>query len=211
MSIFEAYDSEFSSINQEIIRSISDLKDNIGDADKANSSIRLIEGLFSQSNDLIKQMELEARSNDQATRKVLNEKVNLYKKSSLSVKQDFNKTKLQVEKDELLHNNSKTCEQRQRLMDTNDRMSRQDEMISNAHRTVNETEEVGMEITAELARNREKIESSRAKANEFAGITDSARRMIGSMGRRDLRNRFIIFGVAGALIVLISVTIYATS
>ena len=43
------------------------------------------------------------------------------------------------------------------------RLSRQNEMISNAHRSVSETEEVGLEITAELARNREKIESSRAK------------------------------------------------
>ncbi len=43
------------------------------------------------------------------------------------------------------------------------RIGRQNEMISNAHRSVLETEEVGMEITSELARNREKIESSRAK------------------------------------------------
>lgn len=43
------------------------------------------------------------------------------------------------------------------------RLRRQNELIGNAHRMVSETEEVGMEITAELARNREKIESSRAK------------------------------------------------
>jgi len=43
------------------------------------------------------------------------------------------------------------------------RIGRQNEMISNAHRSVLETEEMGMEITSELARNREKIESSRAK------------------------------------------------
>lgn len=43
------------------------------------------------------------------------------------------------------------------------RIDRQNDLISNAHRSVSETEEVGMEITAELARNREKIESSRAK------------------------------------------------
>lgn len=36
-------------------------------------------------------------------------------------------------------------------------------MISNAHRTVLETELVGLEITAELARNRATIESSRDK------------------------------------------------
>jgi hypothetical protein len=43
------------------------------------------------------------------------------------------------------------------------RLSRQNEMIQNATRTVAETEEVGLEITQELARNREKIESSRAR------------------------------------------------
>lgn len=45
------------------------------------------------------------------------------------------------------------------------RIGRQNEMISNAHRSVLESEEVGMEITSELARNREKIESSRAKVH----------------------------------------------
>ncbi len=43
------------------------------------------------------------------------------------------------------------------------RIARQNEVIANATRTVAETEEVGLEITSELARNREKIESSRAK------------------------------------------------
>ena len=44
-----------------------------------------------------------------------------------------------------------------------DRLARQNELIANATRTVAETEEVGLEITTELARNREKIESSHAK------------------------------------------------
>lgn len=43
-------------------------------------------------------------------------------------------------------------------------------MIQNATRTVAETEEVGEEITAELARNREKINSSRAKVLLFLHI-----------------------------------------
>jgi len=38
-------------------------------------------------------------------------------------------------------------------------------MILNAQRTVAETEEVGIEITNELARNREKIDSSRARVS----------------------------------------------
>ena len=47
------------------------------------------------------------------------------------------------------------------------RIHRQNEMIANAHRTVAETEEVGMEITSELARNREKIEGARSKVSVF--------------------------------------------
>lgn len=43
------------------------------------------------------------------------------------------------------------------------RLSRQNEMIANAHRTVAETEDVAAEITTELARNRQTIMSSRAK------------------------------------------------
>ena len=44
-----------------------------------------------------------------------------------------------------------------------------------------------MEITSELARNREKIQSSRQKTSEFSSITDSARKVLGSMARRDVR------------------------
>ena len=43
------------------------------------------------------------------------------------------------------------------------RLDRQNEAILNATRTVAETEEVGIEITNELARNREKIETGRSR------------------------------------------------
>lgn len=43
------------------------------------------------------------------------------------------------------------------------RLARQNEKIMNAHRTVAETEDVANEITEELGRNREKIESSHGK------------------------------------------------
>lgn len=60
----------------------------------------------------------------------------------------------------------------------NNRIGRQNDLISNAHRTVSETEEVGMEITAELARNREKIESSRAKVCVCVCVAILAVRMV---------------------------------
>lgn len=91
-----------------------------------------------------------------------------------------------------------------------DRLLRQNEMIENAHRTVLETEEVGMEITTELQRNREKIQSSRAKAAEFVGVTDTARRMLASMNRRENRIKMMMVFLTCVLIVAIIITVYYT-
>lgn len=158
-SLFDAYDQEFTSISQDINKNINELKLASGGA--SGGTIRHIENLLSQAQDLIKQMEVEVRSLDPATKKVLNEKLQQYKKSTSSLKSDFERAKEQAQRSSLI--GDKSIEQRQRLLDTNDKLSRQNEMIANAHRTVAETEDVAAEITTELARNREKILSSRAK------------------------------------------------
>jgi vesicle transport through interaction with t-SNAREs 1 len=160
MSIFDAYDAEFTSISQEINRNINELRHNTT-SDSSGNLIKHIDALFVQSNDLIKQMEVEVRGHDPATKKVLGEKVVSYKKSNNSLKSDFERVKEQAQRSSLVGN--KSIEQRQRLLDANDKLARQNELIANAQRTVAETEEVGMEITSELTRNREKIQSSRAK------------------------------------------------
>jgi hypothetical protein len=42
---------------------------------------------------------------------------------------------------------------------------------------------VGIEIISELARNKEKIQSSQAKVHEVSGITDSAGKILKSMSK----------------------------
>jgi len=92
MSIFDAYNTEFQSIQEEIKKNIYDLKlfiktTNLNDMSnkndlKSSNMLKIIEALFSQSNELIKQMELEVRSHDIATKKKLNEKLLSYKSST---------------------------------------------------------------------------------------------------------------------------------
>lgn len=120
MSIFEAYDTEFSALKQEIVKSISEFRDSGEDKEKSVALRKLIDGLLSQSSDLIKQMEIEARSSEAASRKVLNERVSQYKKATQALKSDFQNTQAQFEKAALV-GVSKSMEQRQRLLDTNDR------------------------------------------------------------------------------------------
>lgn len=165
MSIFDAYNAEYASLSQEINKNLGELKNMSKGHEKSGSLIKLIDGLFSQATDLIKQMEVEVRSQDPATRKMLNEKVMQYKKSNQSLRIDFDRAREQVNRSALIGDRSGA--DRQRLMDTNDKISRQNDMIANATRTVAETEEIGMEITTELQRNREKIDSSREKVRKL--------------------------------------------
>ena len=92
------------------------------DPEKAANTCRHVEALFAQAGDLIKQMEVEVRSNDAATRKVLQEKVAGYKKSMTSMKADYNAAKDQSDRESLLGGSAgKSMEQRQRLLDTNEK------------------------------------------------------------------------------------------
>ncbi len=141
MSIFDAYDQEFNSLCQEIAKNISELKGySTSDADKSSGLIRQCDGLLSQASDLIKQMEVEIRSHDPATRKALIDKVNGYKKSLLKHRSDFERGKEQAQRSSLI--GDKSIEHRQKYLDANDKLARQNDMIANSLRTVAETEEV---------------------------------------------------------------------
>lgn len=118
MSIFDAYDQEFRALSQDINKNLSELK-NESNKDRTGVTVRLVEGLLSQCGDLIKQMEVEVRSHDPATRKLLNEKVLNYKKSLSGMKSDFERIREQATRSELI--GSKSGEQRQRLLDANEK------------------------------------------------------------------------------------------
>lgn len=173
MSIFDAYNQEFASLSADISKNISEYKSSPSGGDKAANIDRHLDALFSQATDLVKQMEVEVRSLDAASRKVLSDKVvgNIlflyssialnhrlpiyslhklsyhyfphlgYKKSLASMKTDFQSVKERAEREQLVGGvGGKSLEQRQRLLDTNDKLNRQNDVILNATRTVAETE-----------------------------------------------------------------------
>ena len=119
-SIFDAYDQEFSNLSREIQKNVNELKASQSAEESDNSSsIRLIEGLLSQANDLVKQMNVELRSQDPATRKILSEKVSQYMKSLQSTKSDFERAREQSQRSTLI--GEKSSADRQRLLNTNDK------------------------------------------------------------------------------------------
>eukprot|EP00596_Hydrurales_sp_CCMP1899_P007524 CAMPEP_0119039074 /NCGR_PEP_ID=MMETSP1177-20130426/8383_1 /TAXON_ID=2985 /ORGANISM="Ochromonas sp, Strain CCMP1899" /LENGTH=185 /DNA_ID=CAMNT_0007002503 /DNA_START=153 /DNA_END=710 /DNA_ORIENTATION=- len=182
MSIFDAYNEEFNSLCQEMTKSFSELKEcPNSDPDKARGLIRQCDSLLSGTGDLIKQMELEIRSYDASKRAMLVEKVNEYKKLLMRFRSDFERAKEQAQRSSLI--GDKSIQSRIKYLDVNEKVMRQDELIARAQRSAAETEEVGTEIISELARNREKIESSKDKVHDISGITDHASKMLRSMSK----------------------------
>ncbi len=79
-----------------------------------------MEALLSQAGELIKQMDIEVRSQDPATRKVLSDKVSQYKKSLASLKGDFETAREDADKSTLM-TGTKSGDQRQRMLNANDK------------------------------------------------------------------------------------------
>jgi len=65
-----------------------------------------------------------------------------------------------------------------------------------------------MGISSELGRNREKIESAHSKVKEVGALTNTARRIVHSMGKREIQQRVIMYGVALVILVAIGVVVY---
>jgi vesicle transport through interaction with t-SNAREs protein 1 len=80
---------------------------------------RHIEALLAQASELIKQMNVEVRSHDLATRKVLTDKVGTYSKSLTQLRGDYERAKETSQRSELI--GDKSTADRQRLLHTNDK------------------------------------------------------------------------------------------
>ena len=90
MSIIDAYSEDFNAKCQEISSSISELKEcSNADRDKVSSLVRCTDNILTQADQLIKQMELEVRSQDASTKMALTEKMRLYKDTLRSHRSDF--------------------------------------------------------------------------------------------------------------------------
>lgn len=81
--------------------------------------MREVEAGLAQAKDLFKQMEVEARSQDAATRKMLQERIAQCKRTEASLQADYARAKEQLQKSALIGGKSES--QRQRLLSTNEK------------------------------------------------------------------------------------------
>jgi len=178
MDVIDSYEEELKDLFSQIDKKMAAVKSG-GDAPEALINAEV---LLDQVADLLKQMSVEVRSLEGNERQEKNAMMAGYKTRHEETKIQVKTAKTAANKRALLGDaDGKSLEHRERMVDTNDKLARQNEMILNAQRIVAETEDVGADITSTLGDNRAKIESSRDKVKELHGDLDAADRITKSM------------------------------
>ena len=69
-------------------------------------------------------------------------------------------------------------------------------------------EEVALEITTELGRNRETLESAHGRVREMSGLTNRARRLLQNMSRRATQQKLALYAVGGIIVVTVAIILW---
>eukprot|EP00553_Chaetoceros_curvisetus_P005986 CAMPEP_0204621936 /NCGR_PEP_ID=MMETSP0717-20131115/7594_1 /ASSEMBLY_ACC=CAM_ASM_000666 /TAXON_ID=230516 /ORGANISM="Chaetoceros curvisetus" /LENGTH=183 /DNA_ID=CAMNT_0051636501 /DNA_START=131 /DNA_END=682 /DNA_ORIENTATION=+ len=168
--------------------------------------------LLSQAKDLLKQMTIEARSvDDKNLKDECMRVVRVAKGNHANLVDDVKAVQSEVDRQSLLmggrdiesggsssRNNSAA---RQHLLNTSNTLHSQNSTLENARRVMADTEEVALEITEELSRNRETIESAHSRVRGVSSLTNRARRVLVSMQRREVQQKMVLYGIGGVMFV----------
>ena len=160
-------------------------------------------------------MEREARSIPEPTRRELGNRVRAYKDSLATVKRDLDRAKEKFQRSALMAGSTEDLAfsddsraQHQRLIDTNTRLAAGSDRLEGTRRVLAETEDVALGISEQLHRDRQVISGIRDNTAEVGGFMDQARRIVRSMSRRECQQRCLMAFFALFLIAAIIVIVY---
>ena len=201
---FKEYENEFQSLTRQVEQALEREANTGGGAsgysDDEGQSVESSFVLIQQCDELLQQMALEARSvndNPSLKRELLSQVRNC--KSTLQT------LKEQSERQALLNsgrNNKNSNTHRERLLQQQDSILKQNLQLENAKRVMEETETVALEITTELGNNRETLESAHGRIHSVAGLTGRARRIVQSMNQRAIQQKMLLYGISGSIIIV---------
>ena len=239
-AIFDGYEREYCDLSTQLGRKINQLGALAGDS--RNQKARDITNDLSEADALIRRMDLEARSLPPDKKNPLLSKLREYKadlsklksdaKKSTSTNPDLsNRAELGLVGDSW---SASSAAQRERLLQTTDRINRTGDNIRQSKQTLLETEvsvrkkrgrrrdprgadvdlsppnkkELGVSILQDLHRQRETITHAR---DTLHGVDDNilkSRKILSVMARRIMQNKAIMFGIIAMLVGSIGLVVY---
>ena len=190
-----------------------------------HTKLNLANQLLTQTKDLLKQMTIESRSflpnNNDNDHEECKKILAIAKANHANLKDDVTSIQNDVQHYLLLatatstsnnnnnnkkrnkNNNSHNSDIQQHLLSKSiTTLHNQNSTLENSKKIMADTELIAMEITDELARNRETIQSAHSRVRGVNTLSNHARRILVNMNRREVQQKMVVYGV-GVVLVLV--------
>ncbi|XP_045113971.1 vesicle transport through interaction with t-SNAREs homolog 1A-like isoform X2 [Portunus trituberculatus] len=181
-----------------------------------------VEKLVDEAKELLERMELEVRDAEPAVRERLRAHIRGYQVELRRLEAECSRVRASPTtpgssaREELLGGGgggisaglSAGEEQRQALLDNTETLERTSTRLVQGHKVALETEHIGAQILNDLHSQRQTLSHARQRLRDTDSDLDQSSRVLGSMLRRTLQNRFVLYVAVGAVVVVILIAIY---
>lgn len=186
--------------------------------DERREHMRQISKAFREADETVEQMQMEARGAAAPARATMTARIREVSAELSATKQALRKTEdafiANAGRSELFEGlrddqaAAGSRDQRQRLIQTTEKLERGRGMIKDAHKTVLETEEMGRDILTTLEGQREQIQHTRATLHATDENVSRARTLLNSIARRIMTNKCILVIIILVILAIIGIVVW---
>ncbi|KAF7022660.1 hypothetical protein CFC21_035336 [Triticum aestivum] len=213
--VFQGYERQYCEISASLSRKCTTAASQEGEKLKQKASE--IKSGIDGAEALIRKMDLEARNLQPSVRAGQLAKLREYKSDLNNLKGALKRITAgngqQGAREELLESGMAdtlvvSADQRSRLLRTTERQNQSTDRIRDSHRTMLETEELGVSIMHDLHQQRQSLLHANDTLHDVDDNVGKSRKIMGAMVRRMDRNKWIIGLLIALLVLAILVVLY---
>ena len=212
----QSHESEFQHVFGDLKDKFEQLKLSAPGGSELKSAIARIDDGVEESLEILERMQSEVQGIPTNQRSQYNTKIRGFRRDVDAIKRECRKLADESNRSQLFGGSGGSqsgidsagysddaSEQRQQLLNSQQRLERSSDRLREAQRVGNETEQVGAGILNDLRGQREQIVNSRNTLTDADSYIDKSLRTLRSMARRMAANRMISYAIIAVLILLI--------
>lgn len=215
-SLLNEFEQQFATVTAEIT-SKTCLLSTREEADK-RALIEDVEKLNEEAKELLERMDLEVRDMEPQKRDKYSSHMKSYHVELQRLQGEYNRAKSRVSEEnmrvELLEGGmaglSAGEEQCQSLLDNTVTLERTSTRLIHGQKIALETEQIGAQILNDLNSQRQTISRARERLRETDTDLDQSSRVLNTMLRRVLQNKFVLYAVVIAVVLAIVIAVYVS-
>jgi len=213
-AVFDGYERQYCELSANLTKKCTSAS--LLNGEQKKQKLSEVKTGLDEAESLIRKMDLEARSLQPSLKANLLAKLREYKSDLNNLKREVKKASSidsQTARDELLESGMSdtlmaSADQRGRLLMSTEKLNQSSGRIKESRRTILETEELGVSILQDLHQQRQTLLHAHDTLHGVDDNIGKSRKLLTSMMRRMNRNKWIIGGLIGVLIVAIVLIAY---